>query len=242
MKVRHYLLLGAAALVLAGSFFLPNAVARVTDLRRLDNLVMIDSQRISFAVAPDLTLPERIALAGNASTETLPLSTGNSMDHETARARVAHEIRRFFQGGAFEFEFHGLSVSEGLAALIIDTFVPARYMIVWEFDIVDNSGNLATAVIDDETGVIVRLIYRMGDRYGPLISVGEAASLDDLFYSAARRLSEMLAEYYGVSVVLADYQFSGRLSYYRADLSDGGSTVPMYGVVRPASFTVNERV
>jgi len=32
------------------------------------------------------------------------------------------------------------------------------------------------------------------------------------------------------------------LSYYRLDLSEGGLIVPMYGVVRAASFTINERV
>jgi len=51
-----------------------------------------------------------------------------------------------------------------------------------------------------------------------------------------------MTAYYGFDVELADYQFSGSLSYYKAEIIDGGLVVPMYGVVRATGFTINERV
>ena len=242
MKLRHYLSLGAAALILIGSFLLPNAVAGITDMRRIDTLVLIDSQRISFDTAPELALTERVALAANSNTEILPLNTGNRLNNETAGEAAAREVARFFQGGAFVLDYENLVVGEGLPSLVIDIQYPTRYMIIWEFDITDYSGNSVTAIIDDETSIIVRLIYRMANRYGSLLENGGFGSPDDLFFTAVRKLSEMMAAYYGVSVVLADYQFSGILSYYRADIAEGGTIIPTYGVVRSTSFTMNERV
>jgi len=244
MKPRHYISLSLAVIIIAGSFFLPNAVAAITDMRRLDNLIYIDSERISFDTVPELALSERLALAGNASMEMLPLNTGNAMNNESAAQTALDEIARFFSGGAFLFDYSAVSIGEGSASLIIDISDPTRYMIVWEFEIVDADGNMVTAIIDDETGIIVRLIYRLGNREGPLslFGLGTPLSNDELFHTAAARLTEMMAEYYGLSVVLADYEFSGTLSYYRADVIEAGQTISLYGVVRTASFTMNERV
>jgi len=234
--------IAVAVMIIIGSFFLPNVVAQFTDLRRIDNLVFADSQRLSFDAADELTLVERIALAGSANTEILPMITGNALDHEAARDRAALEIIRFFYGGTFEFVFDEKSVSEGFASLVIDIRQPNRYMIVWEFDITDPYGNSVTVIIDDEVGVIVRLIYRMADRDGAMITYRPSAPVDEQFYLVASHLANLMADYYGMTVTLADYQFSGTLSYYRADILSGGLVIPMFGVVRTASFTMNERV
>ena len=242
MKMRHYVALAIAVLIITGSFFLPDAVAGVTDMRRLDNLVLVDSQRINFDTAPELSLAERIALAANGGAEILPLNTGNAMDSETAEERAVAETARFFHGGVFDFNYNNVQVSEGSPSLIIDTLAPTSYMIIWEFEIIDDSGNVVTIILDDEKGVIVRLIYRLGNRDNALITLNRFESQDELFLTAARRLSEMMSAYYGASVTLGDYQFSGSLSYYRLDMTEGGLVVPMYGVVRATSFTINERV
>lgn len=242
MKMRHYISLAIAALIIIGSFLLPDAVAGVTDMHRLNNLVLVDSQRISFDTAPELSLAERISLAANAGAEVLPLNTGSAMNSETAEERASAEIARFFRGGAFDFNYNYIQINEGVPSLIIDTMAPTNYMIVWEFDIIDDSGNSVTLILDDEIGVIVRLIYRIGNRDNAMITEGHFQSQDELFHTAARRLSEMMTAYYGVSVVLGDYQFSGSLSYYRLDITEGGLVIPMYGVVRATSFTINERV
>jgi len=242
MKLRHYLALGAAVLILIGSFFLPNAVAGITDMRRLDNLVLVDSQRISFDTAQELTLPERLALAASTDTEVLLLSTGNVLNDKTAPERAEEEVRRFFNEGNFELKYNDLTVSEGAASLIIDIFAPTRYMIVWEFEIVDSNDNSILVVIDDETGVIVRMIYRMGRRESMLIDAGTYISSDGLFSMAAEHLVDLMTQYYGRRVTLADYQFFGSISYYRADITQAGITTPMYGVILSASFSMNERV
>ena len=242
MKMRHYVSLAIAVLIIIGSFLLPDAVAGITDMRRLDNLVLIDSQRINFDTAPELSLAERISLAANRGAEILPLNTGNTMDSETAEARAIAEVTRFFHGGVFDFNYNNVQASEGLPSLIIDTLAPTNYMIIWEFEIIDNLGNFVTIILDDEKGVIVRLIYRLGSGSNSLIYVGHFESQDELFFVAAKRLSEMMTIYYGQNVALGDYQFSGSLSYYRLDMSESGVVIPMYGVVRATSFTINERV
>ena len=241
MRIRHYLLLGAVALILIGSFFLPNAVAGVTDLRKIDNLILIDSQSISFDFAPELSTPERLALAASPNTERLPVITGNSLDEEAAGKRAARELIRFFRGSQFVLEYNDLYVAGGYAALIIDAAVPALNMIVWEFDVSDPDGNTVTVTIDDETGIIVRLIY-IQSRSGLLGETETFRTSDARFFTAARNLTEMMSAYYGITVELADYQFSGSLSYYRADINHGEQVIPMYGVVRATNFTMNERM
>jgi len=239
MKIRYYLSLSAAVVILAGSFFLPNAVAGVTDMRRLDNLAMIDSDRISFEASPDLSLLERIALAANSNTEKLPLKTGNAMDVEAAKERALQELERFYSRDAFRFEFSEHIVEESTASLVIDTMEPALNMIVWELILVDPSENVLTVTIDDETGVILRLVHRLVNADQQIA----ASALDDELHMTAQMLADMMTAYYGLTVELGDYLFSGHLSYYRADISDRrGLIIPMYGVVRASSFTMNERV
>ena len=242
MKTRHYISLALAALILVGSFLLPNAVAGILDLRRLDSLMLIDSQAISFDAVPELSLAERISLAGRSNTDVLPLNTGNNLSSETAAINAAEETMRFFANGPFELIYDDLTFGDGLVSLIIDGADPTRYMIVWEFDMLDSLGNSVSIILDDETGKIVRLIYRMGNRDGTLLGPERALTNDEMFYTAALHLSEMMAAYFGKNVTLADYHFSGTLSYYRADISENGQTIPTYGVIRPASFTMNERV
>jgi hypothetical protein len=262
MGLKRNLIWIAAATLLVFSFFLPNVAAGITDSRRLNNLAMIDSQSISFDSPPELSLPERLELVASSNTELLPLSTGNVMDVEAAGNRAILEFTRFFQGmnnlgveGFYEFDFAGCVVEEGSAAIVIDPIAPALNMIVWELTLVDPSENIATITIDDETGIILRVVYLRSRR-----SVGQQLGANNLqtsnewredswpsnwseieYRAAAQHLCDMMTEYYGFTVALADFYFSRLLAYYRADLTDDNPTIPMYGVVRQTSFTINER-
>ena len=258
MKTRHYMLLGAAALMLAGSFFLPNAVAAVTDMRRFDNLLMVDSQSISFEVAQELSLLERIALAANSNTEFLPLKTGNVMDTEAAADRVFLELERFAGSSPWKADFTEYLIEESTASLVIDTMIPSLNMIVWEFTLSDPSENEVMVIIDDETGVILRMVYKWklfnftpSDKEASglpaLPGLTEPSSRSDLTdeerHEVAQALADMMRAYYGQPVELGDYLYSENLSWYRADISDAtGLVIPMYGVIRPTGFTINERV
>ena len=244
MKFWHYLLLVVAAVLLIGSFFLPNAVAGITDARRLDNRITIDSQSISFNSAPDLALPERIALVANRKTEILPLKTGNAMELEEAKEKAEQELTRFLHDSPFKFNFSGYTVEEGDAALVVDAIDPAHNLIIWEFVMIDQSENKVTVTLDDETGFILRLIYKLGSKDDSFIESGATGSSDDKFYSVAQSLADMMYDYYGLRVRLADYELSGNGStaYYRADLSGNSRVIPMYGAIRSTNFTVNERV
>ena len=247
MKLLHYLLLALAAVMLIGSFFLPNAVAGITDSRRLDNLITIDtidSQSISINSTPGLALYERIALVANPKTEILPINAGYSMEYDDAKEKAEVELARFLSGSPFQFSFSGCTVEESAAALVVDTAVPTLNLIIWEFVLLDSSENKVTVTIDDETGLILRLIYRLGNKNDSLTEISKQGSSDDRFNSVAQSLADMMGEYYGLRVRLADYQLSGNgsIAYYRADVFGGNRIVPMYGAIRATNFTMNERV
>jgi hypothetical protein len=242
MKFWHYFLLAAATMMLIGFFFLPNAVANITDSGSLDNLLMIDSQSISFDSAPELSLPERITLAANPKTDILPVNTGNLMDADAAKERTNRELTRFFRGSLFQFDLNDYVEEESAAMLVINADVPTLNLIIWEFVLVDHSENKVTVTLDDETGLILRLIYRLGNKDDTLIDTEASGSSDDKFYSVTYDLVEMIKEYYGLPITLADYKFRGRIAFYRADIFSGGLAIPMYGALRETSFTVNERV
>lgn len=244
MKLKRNVLLIAAALLLIGGFFLPNAAAGITDARRLNNLVMMDAQSISFSSTPELGLPEKVALVSSPVTEIISLKTGRNMDFDEASSKVVLELSRFSAGGPRTFDFTGCSVEDGAAAFVIDSGNPAVNMIVWEFNLNDRFEDMLTVTIDDETGVILKIINRWGDRNTAGAGDGnaETGQSDEELRAAASDLSEMMTAYYGLPVALADYQFSGALAYYRADLSGGGMIIPMYGVMRASGFTMNERL
>jgi len=252
MKTKHYLILGAAALILAWSFFMPNSLAGVTDMRILDNLIIVDTPSISFDAAPELGLLDRLALAANSNTELVPLITGNIMDADAAAERVYLELERLARLNPWEVDFNEYVIGESSASLVIDTMIPALNMVVWDFIMTDPSENAVTVTVDDDTGVILRLVFKLGVGGLSLIEAESAGKpdlsepqlpSDEAFSEIALSLTEMMADYYRHPVVLADYLFSESFSYYKAEISDSRNhTIPMYGVVRTTGFTMNERV
>jgi len=245
LNLKRDLVLGAASLALIGSLFLPNAVAGITDSNKLNNIIMIDSQRISFDTAPELGLPDRIALISDSGTEILPLNSGNVMDEESASGRAINELEGFFRGGPYSFGFRTCKTEECVAAFVINMNDPSVNMIVWELTLIDAQENTALVTIDDETGVILKIIYRPASKNQNSNTANNSQQqdlTDSQLYSNAETLSELMKAYYGLNIILGDYHYSGSFSYYRADLSDSGRVIPMFGVVRPAGFTMNERV
>ena len=244
MKLKRNLAVIAASLLLAGSFFLPNAVAAITDSGRIDNLTMIDAQTISFDSVPDLSLPDKIVLMANKNTEIMALSSGNVMDEETAGSRVVTELSQFFSGSLYGFEIRSCTVQESSAAFVIDPENPRFNMIIWELTITDALENAAAIVMDDETGKIIKIVYKQGMRTGGM-NAGNDTPLPVLsnieLHRNALRVTEMMAEYYDLPIILGDYHFNGSYSYYRADFADGSRIVSMFGVVRSTGVTMNER-
>ena len=239
------MLLGAAALGLIGGFFLPNAVAGIMDTRRLDAVVSVDALSISLDVEPVLSLPRRIALAASPHTETLGLSAGQGMEAETAKAVAVRELARLCSGTVFESAENGYVVENASVVLVIDSNNPSISLIIWEFRIIDQYMSEAIVTLDDETGMILKLIYRYrGGTGAQQESAGE--SFPSLYggdmSEAAQELVEMLSEYYGIAVSLGDYQLIGNIAYYRADMHSGSLLIPMYGIIRTTGFTFNERI
>ena len=243
-KIRRYLLWTAVAIGLVGSFLLPNAVVGYADSRRLDNLIIIEAQSIISSDDPELSLPRRIALAASPNTEVLVLATGQVMEREAAESRAIRELSRFLSNSPFEFDTDECAIEEGAAGFVIDSEDPLLNMITWEFRIVDRNATEATVMIDDETGTLLKLIYRSGSS----IIVTDGSAGEDApgapgegMYDTALRLSDMMTEYYGVQVGLGDYQLGGNMAYYMAYMVSGYYAVPLYGVVRTTGFTMNER-
>jgi len=245
LKLRRGLTLGAASLLLLGSFFLPNAVAGIVDSGRFDNLIMIDSQSISFDSEAELGLPGRIALIASSGSEIMPLNSGNAMDEETAGAVAIREFTRLLLGGPFDFDFRTCRVEECTSAFVIDTVDPNFNMIVWELTLSDAPDNKAILTIDDETGMILKIIFRMATGNQNTTAENNASRqglTDEELHKNAFSLAELMREYYDLPIILGDYHFNGSYSYYRADLPDGGRVIPMFGVVRSTGFTTNERI
>jgi len=246
MKLGRNIWFAVALLILIGSFFMPNAVAGVTDARRIDNLIVINAQSITYEAAPELSIHERLEIAANPNTEMLTLKTGQMMSVEFARDKALREIARFFRGDMFDFIYEKCIVEEGIALFIIDTTDPSISLIVWKFILSDSVGNEVTVTIDDDTGIILNLLYKKGNRSSNVAvtaDTGKSGSLDDTLNAAALRLSEMMAMYYSMQIILGDYEFSpgGNFAYYRADITGIVSVIPMYGVVRANGFSMNER-
>ena len=244
INIKRNLVLSAMALLLVGSFLLPNAVAGITDSSRLNNITTIDSQSIVVDSTPALSLPERIALTANPNAELLAWRSGNNMDAEAAERRAVLELARFLRGGSFVFDFHNCSVDESSAVFIIDPEIPTLSMVVWELTLVDAGENTAILTIDDETGVILKIIYKQARQNGNGTGAGSApvvSSTDENLHAAALELIGLMEEYYHLTIILADYYFRSSLSYYRADIPGHNPVVRMFGVVRATSFTMNER-
>ena len=245
LHIKRFILPVAAAMGLAGSFFLPNAVAAVMDARRLDNITTVEAPSISISADLSLNLPQRIALVASPNTEMLAITTGRAMGAEMANARALREIARFFRGSLFDFDADDCAVEDYSVMFAIDAEDPTANLIVWEFKIIDRNSNEALVSIDDETGLIIKLIYQLGDGAFSPAGRGEkkpSGPADDVIYETALQLTETMTAYYGMPVALGDYALSGNIAYYRAEMRGSWVAVPMYGVVRSSSFTMNERV
>ena len=244
--IKKYLPGAALAFVLALSFFFPNAAANVMDARMLDNLLIVNAQSISFETEPELSLPERIALAASQNTEMLYLATGKTMSMETAKAAAVRELSELFSFSSFEFSTDDCVVEDGTVAFIVEADNPSVNMIVWEFRVLDHNANEVIVTTDDETGFVMKLIYQQ--RRGALTykeSLEDGYPIDrDKTYVIAMQIADMLTEYYGFPVRLGDYQLSSSIAYYRTDMYGRGEglVIPMYGVIRESSFTINERL
>jgi len=245
MKLRRNIILITTGLLLIGSFFLPDAVAGVTDSGRLNNITLIDSQSIIFEALPKLSMPERLELVANPNTEMVVWKSGNVMDAEAAEKRAILELTRFFSGSMYNFNFKDYSVEDNVTLFIIDPQEPTVNLIVWELTLIDSNENNANIIIDDETGYIMKIVFRQGRASRNLPGVDEtqpATATDEDLYAKASNLTELMSAYYGLSISLADYHYSGSISYYKAEIHDHGRIIPMFGVVRASSFTLNERV
>jgi hypothetical protein len=242
--IKQVLLLTVAAVGIIGGFFLPNAVAEVADSRNLDSLISLEAQSITIEASPKLSLPERVALTSNPNTEMLVLKKGQVMEAEEAEIKVIQELSRFFRTGSFEFINDGCTVEDVAAVFIIDSDDPSANMITWEFRLLDVHANEAIVILGDETGLILKMIYRKGNDSpysGEPEKSGNPQEAGDDLEDAASLLSEMMTLYYGLPVMLGDYQRSGDFAYYRTDMTGDGIVVPMYGVIRETGFTMNER-
>lgn len=244
MNLKRNLVIIAAALLLVCGFFLPNAIASMADAGRLGNITTIDSQSVVYESKPTLSLPERLALAANPNAELIGWISGNVMDEAGAERKAILELNRFLRDSPYEFDFRAYTTQESSAIFIIDPELPTVNMVVWELTIADKADNTAIITIDDETGVILRIIFSQAGRSQNEAGGGGAAAgpTEEGLLADASSLVESMAEYYSLQIILADFANGRNRAYYRADITDSGRFVRMFGVVRATGFTMNERV
>ena len=242
LKLMRGIPFAAVATGLIVSFFLPNIVAGVADSGKLDTVTVIEAQSVSFNNDPEFSMPERIALNASSKTEVLALSTGQSMGEEAAEARAIRELSRFLRGGPFVFDADECTADNNSVSFVVDSDDPSANMIIWEFTLTDRYENEMIITIDDETGVILKLIYRQGKTPAILGNPAMQTDQQDIDYnSLASRLCEMMSAYYGIDISFGDFTRGKNLAYYRADMHGAGPVIPMYGVVRSTGFTMNEK-
>ena len=243
-RIRYVIIWGAAAALLAGSFFLPDFVAGVTDSNTLGSLALIGSESVDIEHAPELGLPERIELIASRNTEIISVNAGNLLNEETAADTAVRELTKLLGRQRFNFDPVSCEIEECEAAFVVDKGNPSLSMTIWELKLSDRNSNSVNVTVDDETGVILKLIYRFGTAIqaepgsGGVLRSGKS---DIELQSIAQALTELMTDYYGMPVALGGYDFRGSISYYRADLDAGMRIIPMYGVVRVTDFTMNER-
>ena len=245
MRIKSYLLPIAAVLALLVGFFMPSAIASMTDSRRIGSLSVIDTQSISFEVNPEtgLNMAQRISLAASMNTELFSIESGQHMDQDAAGSKAVSELAGFFIGGGIEVNADECVVESSSASLVIDARDPSLNMIIWEIRILNEVLGEMTVTIDDETGIILRIINRQTNMalLGNYIDDAPQELLEAIMNTAAQTLASMLTEYYGVPVVLEAYEYGSVMAYYTVVLYDHGMEVPMYGVIRSIGFTMNER-
>ena len=238
MNKKSVAVIAIVLFVLIGCFFLPSTVAGIMDKQTLGKLIMTDSSSISYEAAPDLALTARLKLISSSSSESAALKNGKNMDRAAALRKVITELKRFDLAGEMGFIFDNCAAEEVQVGFVINTEDPSVNMIIWAFQLRDIDGRQIMVIIDDETGVILQMIYRHGDAPPKLHPDGiiDVADME----KTANLLADMMTDYYGCPVNIKEYEQTGNLGYYNAEILSDGVLIPLYGIVRESGFTINE--
>ena len=223
--------------VVAACFFLPDTVADIQDRQTIGNLNVKDSSSISIETNPEMTLPERLNLISISNSTSVLVKNGKKLNITTSLDRAIAELNRFSGDDAPWAADFTVDLHESL--LIIDSDDPSTNMLAWRFVLTDSSGQTITLVIDDATGTIIQLIYKLNQRV--VIVPEKNAGLYAEFYETAATLCRLMTGYYGVTVTLAEFELLGSLGFYKAELWESGTATPMFGIVQSDGFSINDR-
>lgn len=146
------------ALILAGSFFLPMYITGLKDKTTLGHVDVRNTQSVSFETKPELGIIDRLRMKN--SSGSLMLYNGKNMDAQEACQDVLTELGKFNSNALFDIDLQSCAMTYSSVEFLIDSSDPAKNVIVWNISLEDQSGNMVTASVDDETGILLSVNYR----------------------------------------------------------------------------------
>ena len=225
--------------IMAACFFLPDTVAGIQDTQAIGKLNIEDSNSISVETNPEMTLSERLTLISISNSLSVPVKNGKKLNIVTSFDRVVADLKSVFVEDGLGFDFDKVTVDLQETLLIIDADDPSINMLVWRFVLQSPSGETITLVMDDETGTILQLIYKFNQN--SLIVSDKRPNLSAEFNEIGITLSQLLTDYYGVTVTLSEFELLGSLGFYKAELWESGLAIPMFGIIQNGSISINDR-
>ena len=219
--------------------FLPDTVAGIQDTQTIGKLDVKDSSSMSVETNPEMTLTERLNLISISNSMSVPVKNGKMFNNDTAIDRAVSELKRFSGDEGFGFDFTDVTIDLLETLLIIDSDDPSINMLAWRLILSDNSRGTITLVIDDATGTIIQLIFKLN--ISTLVGSDKDTSLSSEFYQSVTNLCHLMTDYYDTAVRLAEYELLGSRGYYKAEIWDGGAATPMFGIVQSNSFSINDK-
>ncbi len=145
----------AAALILAGGFFLPSFITGLKDRQTIEEYTVADSSSISFETKSELGILDRLRMI--TSVGSIPLENGDKLKSDTAYQCALTELARLNAGGWMAFDFESCRMYGYYISFYVDSIDPAKNMIVWHLNLGDEAGRAIYAAVDDETAILLSL-------------------------------------------------------------------------------------
>ena len=224
----------AAALILAVSFFLPTYISVLRDRQSLDILSVAEGMSAGFQTSSKLTMPDRLSLINSAGN--MELANGKNLDSETAYQRALDELRSFNSSGFMAFDFNSWQLLKCGVSFYIDSENPSKNLIVWYIVIEDTLSHSIEALVDDETGKLLSVGYVIavpakpsrGDEIATVKTGGLAVEPDALV--------EAITSYYGLETTASPYTKTESGLGIELMMRDGASSVVTDVYIRVNGF------
>ncbi len=237
----------AAALILAGGFFMPSFITGLKDRQTIEEYTVADSSSISFETKSELGILDRLRMI--TSVGSIPLENGDKLKSDTAYQCALTELARLNAGGWMAFDFENCQMYGYYISFYVDSIDPAKNMIVWHLNLGDEAGRAIYAAVDDETGILLSLEYYTKDASGEIYyekvpNRGTPGEPDyeryyDKLIVDPEKLKDSVADYYGLETGSMEYIKDSVIFHYELELRDGSASTKLQVVITGAELWFN---